>query len=482
MRNQGRITGYLFAMLLALVSVQVQAATDKIDREFNHRTSGYPLTGVHTTTSCESCHVGGVFRGTPRACDGCHAVGTRVAATPKSNKHIVTDAACDTCHFNTSTFFGARYNHGTAVPGQCTNCHNGRIVEGTPRNHPVSPVAGASCDSCHRSSAWIPASWNHTDTGSDCSVCHQAAGPGRNYTVATHLPMSMPPATFTGNCKACHTNYYTFLSAFYNHSGAGTNCQNCHGTGGATGAAAVGAMTYTGVRAAGTTGMQSVHAAIGAAPFAAATCLSCHPSTATFLGARYNHSGAAATGCTACHASPASTYNGYVSLATSQIHTAATTVTILPGTGNGCSVCHSTTNFSSWFGARYAHNDAAYTAKMGVNSCLGCHDGSAPPIKAIPANHTNAFAAPGLVTPAAQTNCSVCHSSTSTWTQMNHATALVAGGQPCKNCHDSSLNPPGGSQKFSGMVQRANGHKGYNNGVQDCISCHANTYSYWNEP
>lgn len=403
MKQWGKITGYLFAMLLAFVSLQAQAATKAQDREFDHTHTGFPITGVHATTQCETCHVGGVFVGTPRACDGCHAVGKRVVATPKSLKHIVTDAPCETCHFNTSTFYGARYNHGTAVPGQCTNCHNGRIVEGTPRNHPVSPIAGASCDSCHRSSSWLPASWNHTNTAADCSDCHKAGGPGRNYTSAGHG--SYNTLGILATCKECHTNYYTFYSYRYKHNGPG----------------------------------------------AVATCGDCH--------------------------AKASYANG-VTQAVSAIHAAATSVGI-----SACQSCH--TGYATFFGARYRHDstyDFAYQTKMASGSCAGCHDGSAPPIKAIPTNHTNAFAAPGLVNPAAQTDCTVCHSSTSTWNQMNHATALVAGGHPCKNCHDSSLNPPGASQKFSGMVQRPNGHKRYDNASQDCINCHTDTYSYWNEP
>jgi nitrate/TMAO reductase-like tetraheme cytochrome c subunit len=64
---------------------------------------------------------------------------------------------------------------------------------------------------------------------------------------------------------------------------------------------------------------------------------------------------------------------------------------------------------------------------------------------------------------------------------MNHA-ALTAGGVPCKNCHDSNLNPTGAAEKFTGMSKKRNGHEGYNSGTQDCISCHANQYNRWNHP
>jgi hypothetical protein len=447
--NWKKITGCLFVM--ALVSLQVQAATDKFDREFNHRTSGYPLTGVHAMAACETCHVGGVFLGTPRVCDGCHAVGKRIVATPKSAKHIVTDAPCDSCHFNTSTFFGARYNHGTAVPGQCTNCHNGRIVEGTPRNHPVSSAAGTSCDSCHRSSSWIPASWNHRDTSSDCSVCHQAAGPGRSYNVASHLPMSMPPATFTGNCMACHTNYYTFLSAFYNHSGAGSSCQNCHGSGGSP----LGGTTYTGVRAAGTAGAQSVHAAIGSAPFGAATCQSCHKSIATFMGARYDHVGAG-TACDTCHGSGSPSFGGYIQVASTARHTVYANVGIAT-----CSSCH--TNTAAWTGSRYDH--------AGATVCADCHVDANKPW--IPSSMSSPPHIPTTAT------CESCHNTSgTTWSMAVTSVQLhnFVTTSPCKTCHLSG-NPYAGN----GQTTKEYGHK-HMNTSQDCISCHATQYNRWNHP
>ena len=454
MKHFGKIAGALFAITLAFASLQAQAATKAQDREFNHMSTGFPLAGVHATTSCESCHVGGVFVGTPRACDGCHATGKRVVATPKSLKHIVTDAPCETCHFNTSTFFGARYNHGTAVPGQCTNCHNGRIVEGTPRNHPVT---NSACDSCHRSSAWIPASWNHRDTASDCSACHPSiAGPnnpGRSVNVG-HLPMSMPPATFTGNCKACHTNYYTFLSAFYNHSGAGTGCQNCHGPAG-TGT------TYTGVKAALTTGGQSVHAAIGAAPFpGGTTCQSCHGNNyATFLGARYNHTGA--TNCASCHDSAASTYGGYVQVASTARHAVYASVGI-----TACSSCH--TNTAAWTGSRYDH--------VGATVCVTCHIDANKPY--IPSSMS---VPPHIPTTA---TCQSCHNTNgTTWTiavtsPVLHTFVTTA---PCTTCHLR-----GNPYANNGQQTKSIGHEGMRAG-DDCSQggCHkpaggrGTAYSRW---
>ncbi|MFH2134538.1 MAG: hypothetical protein ABII81_05080, partial [Pseudomonadota bacterium] len=147
MERKSGFIGAMFAVLLAVTTLQAGAA-QQIGRDFNHMTTGFPLSGGHAAAACESCHVGGVFKGTPRACDGCHAVGRRVVATPKNDRHIVTDAPCESCHFNTATWLGVRYNHGSAVAGQCTNCHNGRQASGKAASHTTGNKATKSCDNC----------------------------------------------------------------------------------------------------------------------------------------------------------------------------------------------------------------------------------------------------------------------------------------------------------------------------------------------
>lgn len=400
MRNVIEAMTVALGLLLAVVGAQAATPGGAVGRDFNHAMTGFALSGSHAAAACETCHVGGVFKGTPRNCDECHATGRHIVATPKSPNHIVTTAQCDSCHFNTVTFLGARFNHGTAKPGECNTCHNGRIARGKHATHIPTALANDRCDACHRSSAWVPASWNHNGVTGDCVTCHKPGGPGRDKS-AGHLPMSMgvTPVTIS-SCRSCHTNYYSFYRAFYDHAGAGVNCGNCHATG--------------------------------------------------------------------------NSYGGRIAQMTSQIHTAATNVSIISGS-NGCTSCHNY-NYSSWGGARYNHADAAYNAKMGNGSCGGCHSGNNPPIRSIPANHTRAFAANLVVSNG--TNCQLCHTVTSTWAQMNHSAGLVRGGAPCKNCHDSGLNP---GQYFAGMRQKANGHKNYNNATQDCISCHALNYQTWGD-
>jgi hypothetical protein len=199
----------ILAVTLAVISVQALAAKARSSgRHFDHATTGFPLLGGHATTSCKTCHARGDFKGTPRNCDGCHALGKRVVATPKPSNHLVTNAPCDTCHFTAVTFQGARFNHGTAVPGQCTTCHNGRITTGRPSDHSAGLRLTASCDSCHRSFAWVPAGFNHVGVvphGCDNAGCHV---PGTNpyYKPANHQTTPYLDRN-TFYCDECH-NYY----------------------------------------------------------------------------------------------------------------------------------------------------------------------------------------------------------------------------------------------------------------------------------
>jgi hypothetical protein len=303
--------------MLATAAMQVQAA-QQVGRDFNHATTGFMLSGGHAAAACESCHIGGVFKGTPRACDGCHAVGKRVVATPKNDKHIVTDAPCESCHFNSATWLGARYNHGSAVIGQCASCHNGRQAAGRPASHNSNlNKASKPCDQCHRTFAWNPASWNHNNSVGTCDQagCH-VAGQNTWYKGVSTAHTRTGMATYA--CQRCH-NYVVWNPAPYDHVGASTTtcASSCH-----NGTIAI--------------GMPSGHVAIGASD-----CSECHINTTkswtpALGGKPANHipynAGAA---CTACH------------LTATTVKTGATMHAYV--TGSACTTCHLSGNaYTAW--------------------------------------------------------------------------------------------------------------------------------------
>jgi len=227
----GRALALALSLVLSATSYAAPAASNQpgsTGGEFNHMTTGFALSGGHAVAACESCHVGGVFKGTPKNCDGCHALGKRVVATPKSSSHIVTDAPCESCHFNTSTFLGARFNHGSAQPGKCQTCHNGRQSQGKPASHGSGNKATASCDSCHRTFAWHPNTWNHVGVApGTCKTCHENPSQvaSENLKPSGHTTV----AKSTYQCDECHSFGGWFPGKFKHNTS--TSCATCHASG-----------------------------------------------------------------------------------------------------------------------------------------------------------------------------------------------------------------------------------------------------------
>ena len=349
MKRFGRVLGNLLAVMLVACSLQVQAAGQLgAGGNFDHSATGFPLSGVHALIPCETCHVAGVFKGTPRVCDGCHALGKRVVATPKSTSHIVTDAPCDTCHFNASTFLGARFNHGTAVPGQCLNCHNGRQSIGKPASHSSGNKATKSCDQCHRSFTWFNASWNHVGIPMGGHTCAQSdchfPGSGNLYTSATATsPVSHTyPDTSTKPCDVCHISFVVWTSTM--HEPQTGTCSSCHNGANAQGPRSD-HLSFSGWPTECSqchTSTTSWLGALGAMPAnhipyntGVATCTNCHPAGLT-QGNAVLHNYVVVSPCTNCHLSPQK-YLSSVIQTKSSSHT----------NGKDCTGCHST-RYSSW--------------------------------------------------------------------------------------------------------------------------------------
>ena len=48
-------------------------STSWAQNTFDHFSTGFELDGAHANVTCERCHAGGTFEGTPAACIGCHS-------------------------------------------------------------------------------------------------------------------------------------------------------------------------------------------------------------------------------------------------------------------------------------------------------------------------------------------------------------------------------------------------------------------------
>lgn len=333
-----------------MFALHATAATTAQD--FDHNATGFPLNGLHAATPCETCHVGGVFKGTEKTCEACHSLGKKIVATPKPRNHIVTDAPCETCHFNAYTFLGARYNHGTAQPGQCITCHNGNITTGRPANHSSGLRATNPCDRCHRSYAWLPASWNHIGVAPhtcDNAGCH-VAGSNQYYKPTNHQTTPYLDRNVF-YCDECH-NYVSWVPAQFIHDRPSPSgvCMGCHDGSNAPGKSAGHIATTADCNSCHTSTVSWL-GALGAMPSnhipfnPGVVCNNCHVGAP---GALVNtvtlHTFSVATHtCAECHISP-TPYSGN-NQQTKSSHEGSS--------GNNCTTCHTHQNaggYTSWGG------------------------------------------------------------------------------------------------------------------------------------
>lgn len=322
--------------LLAAAHFALAQTTDANASSFNHTQTGFNLAGPHAIAPCESCHVQGVFKGTPRDCATCHSLGNRMGATVKPNTHIPTRAPCDNCHKPT-TWTPATFSHVGVSPGACMTCHNGMTATGKPNGHILTT---ASCDTCHRTVAWIPAGYDHTGVvPGTCATCHGVTATGKpNGHVVT-----------SDSCDKCHSTR-AWLPAGFNHTGvvAGT-CATCHN---------------------GTTATGKPNGHIATTD----SCDKCHTTT-TWLGAGFNHTGVAAGTCATCHngttakgvgGSPTTRYPSY---------TGHVPTTMWPS----CDACHKST--TSFLNAKVHGSGASVSGVCNIchshhnntQSCDRCH-------------------------------------------------------------------------------------------------------------
>ena len=187
---------------------------------FDHQRTGFPLTGAHRSAACESCHAAGRFGGTPKDCIACHQSEYNGAQPPHAASGFAA-SACASCH-NTTAWSGASFNHaGTSFPltgahttASCMSCHADGVYNGKP----------TSCESCHLST-YNSAVPDHRAAGfasSACATCHNTttwAGARFDHDARWFGIYSGRHAGKWNSCTDCHPVASDF-SAF--------NCLGCH--------------------------------------------------------------------------------------------------------------------------------------------------------------------------------------------------------------------------------------------------------------
>src|SRR6202049_2973241 len=218
---------------------------------FDHSKSGFPLTGSHTVPprQCTDCHVNNNYNITNTACVSCHQTDYNNATTPVPHAGFPT--TCQSCH-DTVAWIDAKFDHSTTgfaltglhtvPPRQCADCHvnnnysltSGACItchlkdyQGTTNPNHVTANFPQTCDSCHSTSTWLNATFNHNSTGfpltgshtvppRQCTDCHV----NNNYTITNTT------------CVSCHQTDYNNAISPVNHAAAAfpTTCETCHDT------------------------------------------------------------------------------------------------------------------------------------------------------------------------------------------------------------------------------------------------------------
>jgi len=456
----------------------------------DHSKFAFHLDGKHAAVACASCHINGVYKGTPTTCAGCHTKNDVHSGRLGTN--------CASCH-TVNGWKPSIFNHnnsafkltGKHVSVTCAQCHKDKLFKGTPMTcvgchagrDAHNGTLGTDCASCHSTSAWKPASFDHNKsafpltgkhtsvtcagchknnvfkgTPKDCYSCH-AGRDAHNGTLGTncascHATSGWKPASFDHNksafpltgkhtgvaCASCHKNNvfkgtpkdcYSCHAGRDAHNGTlGTNCAACHAT--------------SGWKPATFNHNQSAFPLTGA--HASAACARCHVNN-VFKGTPTN--------CFACHAGK-DAHNGAF--------------------GTSCGSCHST---SAWKPASFDHSKSAFplTGKHTGVACASCHKNGV--YKGTPKDCYSCHAGNDAHNGAYGTNCASCHA-TSGWKPANfsHSFPLNHGGagSKCATCHPNNTSSYTcfgcHEHTSSNMASKHKDVKGY--AENKCASCHPN--------
>jgi hypothetical protein len=434
------------------------------DRQFHNQTS-FPLEGQHRAVACESCHLSGVYKGTPNKCFDCHWVRRQ-----DDRFKLQLGTQCEQCH-RPVAWTAVQWNHGTMTAMPLNAAHQ-----------------QLSCQSCHKGD-----SFRSSETS--CFACHQ-----RDFQTA-QTPNHVA-AGFPTTCEACHApSATTFRGAMFDHNSsfpligahALETCVSCHRTNVFKGTPrdCVGCHRDSYTRT-----TTPNHAAAGFPT----TCETCHrPTDASWRGVGFNHNAVFALVGTHAQQTCATCHVNNVLKGTPRdcvgCHRDAYTRTTAPnhaaaGFPTTCETCHRATD-TSWRGATFNHSTVfALVGRHAQVACATCHvnnvfKGTARDCVGCHRNNYTRTTSPSHTAAGFPTTCESCHRATDTsWTQgtFTHRFPITSGPHrtSCATCHTNTSS----YQVFTcltchehdrtRMDDKHRGRSGYRYDSLACYSCHQN--------
>src|ERR1019366_1285340 len=209
--------------------------------EFNHDQTHYPLRGMHQNVTCIQCHVKPLFNNVGTRCQDCHADihkrqlganceqchtvrgwGVSIKEIQQHNNrfpltggHAVPPRACTDCHAN---------NNFNLTSTACIGCHQKDFQGATNPSHLLSGFS-TTCQQCHTTIAWQPATFDHSKTAFPLTGSHNV--PPRQC-ADCHINNNYNITDIT--CISCHQKDFTGATSPVPHTGFPTTCQQCHDT------------------------------------------------------------------------------------------------------------------------------------------------------------------------------------------------------------------------------------------------------------
>ena len=427
-----------------------------LNAKFDHSTTGFPLTGMHTVPprQCADCHKNNNYNITNTTCVSCHLNDYTGASNPN---HVQLGFAqtCESCH-TTNGWSPANFDHSktafpltgmhTVPPRQCADCHKNNNYNitvttcvschlndytGTTNPNHVQQGIPQTCEVCHTTSGWSPASFDHSKTGfpltgmhtdppRQCADCHK----NNNYNITVTT------------CVSCHlTDYTGTTNPDHVQQGIPQTCEVCH--------------TTSGWSPANFDHSKTGFPLIGQHTVPPRQCTDCH------INNNYNIT---VTTCVSCH------QKDYNNATTPVNHVAAN----FPTT---CEQCHDTVN---WMDGTFNHAATGWALtgqhtvpprqctdchvngnyNITVTTCVSCHQ----------KDYNNATTPVNHVAANFPTTCELCHD-TVNWMDgtFNHAATgwTLTGNHtvPPRQCSDCHVN------------------SNYNITITTCVSCHQNDYN-----
>ena len=433
--------------------------------EFDHDAT-FQLVGNHATLDCTSCHVGGVFAGTPRDCVGCHQADYDATAEPP---HAVAgfSTACEDCHRAADTSWSqASFDHGvyplvgTHASQPCSACHDSGVYSGLP----------SDCVDCHRDDYDATDDPDHAQAGfpTDCTLCHRASDASWDQGEFDHdATFMLQGAHTTLECDSCHGG-----GVF---QGTPRDCVGCHQA------------DYDATE-------DPNHAQAGFPT----DCTQCHaPTDTAWDQADFDHGVYPLVGvhasqpCEACHAS--GVYSGLPSDCV-DCHLDDYNGTDDPnhaqaGFPTDCTLCHDAAD-TNWDDGDFDH--ASVYQLLGPHATLDCNDchgggvyqGTPRECVGCHLDDFNATNDPNHTAAGFPTDCVLCHHTNHlSWDQavFSHPDFPIASGRhsgnPCSACHPNQSNfgvftCTTSCHPRSEMDDEHNDVSGYVYDSPACYSCH----------